>query len=291
MNTLSAPPTRLIVISGLSGSGKTVALHTLEDAGYYCIDNLPAGLLAALGTHIAPNKTCHAGYAVGIDARNHPNDLEKFPDIVDQLRTRGLDTNLVFLTADEATLIQRFSETRRRHPLSGRGRALAEAIDTERRVLAPLIEQADMLIDTTHTTLHQLRELVSARLIGSRSELSVLFQSFGFKHGVPSDADLMFDARCLPNPHWVKELRQQTGRDPAVIDYLDAQSSVQAMLEDIRDFLVRWIPHYNTPSRSYLTIAIGCTGGQHRSVYLAEALARHFDNQGQAVTCRHRELP
>lgn len=290
MNTSNVPQTRLIVISGLSGSGKTVALHTLEDAGYYCIDNLPAGLLAELGTHIAPNKTCHAGYAVGIDARNHPNDLEKFPDIVEQLRHRGLDTNLVFLTADEATLIQRFNETRRRHPLSGRGRALAEAIDTERRVLAPLIEQADMLIDTTHTTLHQLRELVSARLIGSRSELSVLFQSFGFKHGVPSDADLMFDARCLPNPHWVKELRQLTGRDPAVIDYLDAQSAVQAMLDDIRDFLDRWLPHYNTPSRSYLTIAIGCTGGQHRSVYLAEALARHFENQGQAVTCRHREL-
>jgi RNase adapter protein RapZ len=290
MTEHSPQHTRLIVVSGLSGSGKTVALHTLEDAGYYCIDNLPAALLAELGACITPDRVHHAGYAVGIDARNHPNDLERFPEIVEQLRAQGLDTELVFLTADDATLIQRFSETRRRHPLGGRGRPLPEAIKSERRVLAPLIEQADMLVDTTHTNIHQLRDVITARLVGSRSELSLLLQSFGFKHGVPSDADIMFDARCLPNPHWVPELRQLTGRDQAVVDYLNDQPDVQAMFADIRDFIDRWLPHYNSSSRSYLTVAIGCTGGQHRSVYLAEALSTHLRNRGQDVTCRHREL-
>ena len=282
---------RLIIVSGLSGSGKTVALHTLEDAGYYCIDNLPVALLAGLGDHL--NLLGEAGnqdFAVGIDARNRPVELERFPCILKQLAGQGVETEIVYLTADDATLIKRFSETRRRHPLSADDRPLAEAIAVERHLLSPIQERADLLVDTTATTLHQLRDVISERLGGDRSKLSILFQSFGFKHGVPADADFVFDVRCLPNPHWEPALRPLTGRDQPVATYLESQPSVDLMYRQIRDFLAEWIPAFERDNRSYLTIAIGCTGGQHRSVYLAERLAGHFSRQWGQVSMRHREL-
>lgn len=284
--------TRLIIVSGLSGSGKTVALHTLEDSGFFCIDNLPVTMLSSFGQHVtslSPETTGY--YAVGVDARNPMNDLEAFPDILAELeRVTGMRPEILFLTADEDTLIKRFSETRRRHPLSSGNLPLADAIAHERDLLAPLQSRADLVIDTTATTLHQLRELVRERLVGHNQQLSLLFQSFGFKHGVPSDADFVFDVRVLPNPHWEPHLRHQTGRDAAVARYLAAHEEVESMYTDIRDFLARWVPAFKRENRSYLTVAIGCTGGQHRSVYLGERLAAHFDDGTQQVSVRHREL-
>lgn len=281
----------LIIVSGLSGSGKTVALHTLEDLGYYCIDNLPVALLPGLGAHlrqIDPGR--QPRFAVGIDARSHPSQPERFERIEEALAGHGLNVKVLFLTADDATLIQRFSETRRRHPLTGKERSLAEAIARERVLLAPLLERADMLIDTRRTTLHQLRELISERLGDQSAALSVLFQSFGFKHGVPGDADFVYDVRCLPNPHWEPGLRPLTGRDAAVIAYLESHPSVLRMRDDIRQFLEAWLPAFRSGYRSYLTIAIGCTGGQHRSVYLVEQLADAFSDGTLNVARRHREL-
>lgn len=284
--------TRLIIVSGLSGSGKTVALHTLEDSGFFCIDNLPVTMLSSFGQHVtslSPETTGY--YVVGVDARNPMNDLEAFPDILAELeRVTGMRPEILFLTADEDTLIKRFSETRRRHPLSSGSLPLADAIAHERDLLAPLQSRADLVIDTTATTLHQLRELVRERLVGHNQQLSLLFQSFGFKHGVPSDADFVFDVRVLPNPHWEPHLRHQTGRDAAVARYLAAHEEVESMYTDIRDFLARWVPAFKRENRSYLTVAIGCTGGQHRSVYLGERLAAHFDDGTQQVSVRHREL-
>lgn len=283
---------QLVIISGLSGSGKTVALHTLEDTGYYCIDNLPVSMLSAFGRHIrdipARGQTL---YAVGIDARNRPEDLQRFDAILEDLRNQQIHARIVFLAAEEATLIKRFSETRRRHPLSGKDVPLADAIGQECELLTPIQAKADLVIDTTATTIHQLRELVRKRLTHPMPGLSVLFQSFGFKHGIPGDADFVFDVRCLPNPHWEPVLRQLTGRDPDVVDYLVKQPEVERMRNQIRDFLAEWIPHFERENRSYLTVAIGCTGGQHRSVYLTEYLGSYFrQRHGQQVTVRHREL-
>lgn len=285
--------TRLIIVSGLSGSGKTVALHTLEDSGAYCIDNLPVTMLSGFGRHVTslgPGMSGH--YAVGVDARNRMNDLEAFPDLLAELeQVTGMRPEILFLTADEDTLIKRFSETRRRHPLStGDHVPLADAIAQERSLLVPIQSRADLVIDTTATTLHQLRDLVRERLVGHSRQLSLLFQSFGFKHGVPSDADFVFDVRVLPNPHWEAHLREQTGRDAAVTDYLSAHEEVERMYTDIRDFLTRWIPAFKRENRTYLTVAIGCTGGQHRSVYLCDRLAAHFTDGTQDVSVRHREL-
>lgn len=284
--------TRLIIVSGLSGSGKTVALHTLEDSGCYCIDNLPVTMLSAFGKHVTglePATVNH--YAVGVDARNRMTDLEAFAGILAELETvTGTRPEILFLTADDDTLIKRFSETRRRHPLSTGDIPLADAIDRERRLLVPIQSRADLVIDTTATTLHQLRELVRERLIGHSRDLSLLFQSFGFKHGVPSDADFVFDVRVLPNPHWEPHLRPLTGLDPAVGEYLSSHAEVETMFADIRDYLERWIPAFKRENRSYLTVAIGCTGGQHRSVYLSNRLANHFRDDTQDVSVRHREL-
>lgn len=284
--------TRLIIVSGLSGSGKTVALHTLEDNGCYCIDNLPVTMLAAFGEHVTnlePEAVGH--YAVGVDARNRMHDLEAFPEILTELqRVTGIQPEILFLTADENTLIKRFSETRRRHPLSSSDVPLADAIARERALLVPIQSQADLVIDTTETTLHQLRDLVRQRLTRNSRKLSLLFQSFGFKHGAPTDADFVFDARVLPNPHWEPTLRALTGQDEPVARYLSSHASVETMYTDIRDFLDRWIPAFKAENRSYLTVAIGCTGGQHRSVYLCGRLADHFDDGTQDVSVRHREL-
>ena len=282
---------KLVIVSGHSGSGKSVALHTLEDLGYYCIDNLPAGLLSALALELklAPNPVETA--AVGIDARNLPQALQQFNDILEQIKIQGVEPEIVFLTCDTDTLIKRFSETRRRHPLSNDQVLLAEAIELEKTLLEPIARRADLFIDTSKTTIHQLRGWLLQR-VDRRQEnrLSLSFQSFGYKHGVPHHADFVFDVRCLPNPHWLPDLRPLTGRDPGVINYLEGEILVKKMFQELCNFLDRWIPAFEEDNRSYLTIAIGCTGGRHRSVYLAERLAHYFEDRYPSVTIRHREL-
>jgi UPF0042 nucleotide-binding protein len=282
---------RLVIVSGLSGSGKSVALHTLEDLGYYCIDNLPAGLLGVLAQELSLAATPVQNAAVGIDARNLPQALQQFSQVLDQLKQRGIGSEILFLTCETETLIKRFSETRRRHPLSNSGAALAEAVELERALLEPIAQRADLFIDTSQTNIHQLRDLVLSRVARqSRNRLSLLFESFGYKHGIPRDADFVFDARCLPNPHWQPELRPLSGHDRPVVQYLESEPQVAAMHEQLRSFLEHWIPAFQAGNRSYLTIAVGCTGGQHRSVYLVERLARHFQTHYPNVVTRHREL-
>ncbi|VAW83317.1 RNase adapter protein RapZ [hydrothermal vent metagenome] len=283
---------KLIIVSGLSGSGKSVALHTLEDLGYYCIDNLPAGLLSALALELKQAAKPVKRVAIGIDARNLPQSLQQFSEIIDKLKTQDISSEILFITCDPATLIKRFSETRRRHPLSNEHISLAEAVELERQLLEPIAQRADLFIDTSQTTIHQLRDMIHQRVERREdSHLSLMFQSFGFKHGIPSDADFVFDARCLPNPHWHPELRPLTGRDEAVAHYLGSEAQVTSMVENLTTFLDTWIPAFEADNRSYLTIAIGCTGGQHRSVYLVEQLQKYFKGRYPNVTTRHRELP
>ncbi len=270
-----------------------MALNTLEDMGYYCIDNLPANLLPAFANlMVAQDGIAYESAAVGIDARNPAVALEKFPAIIADLRERGVACDLLFLEADEPILIKRFSETRRRHPLTGDGVSLAEAIARERELLAELAEHADLRMDTSTSTLHQLRDTIRRRVgRGPDHALSLLMESFGFKHGMPRDADFVFDVRCLPNPHWVPNLRPLTGKDPEVAEFLAAEPLVDEMYESLRSFLERWIPRFQADNRAYLTVALGCTGGQHRSVYLAERLGQYFAGRGGAnVIVRHREM-
>ncbi len=283
---------KLIVVSGLSGSGKSIALNVLEDAGYNCIDNLPLYLFETLAHNMAqqdgrlPPLT-----AVGIDARIPCRQLVALPRLLADLRENGIACELVFLEADNEILIQRFSETRRRHPLSNEHDDLEGAIEQERQLLAPLSEAADLKIDTSRSTLHQLRDIIRARVAERPAgTLSILLKSFGFKRGLPRNANFVFDVRCLPNPHWHPELRPLTGRDPAVAAFLEESPEVDRMFYDINDFIQRWIPSFEAEGRAYLTIAIGCTGGQHRSVYLVERLCRSLEKQDRLVQCRHREL-
>jgi UPF0042 nucleotide-binding protein len=284
---------RLIIVSGLSGSGKSVALNTLEDEGFYCIDNLPTGLLEPLVEQLrASNMTRYEQVAVGIDARSEAQSLKAFPAILDRLRgLEGMTVEVVFLQTELNTLLRRFSETRRKHPLSRPGQPLREAIEAERDLLAAISERADLLLETTQLTLHELRGLLRERLLPERPRgLSLLFQSFGYKNSVPADTDFVFDVRCLPNPHWEPRLRSQTGADGDVIAYLEAHPDVERMYDSIRGFLETWIPAFQAENRSYLTISIGCTGGQHRSVYLADRLAAQFGTRFDHVSVRHREL-
>ncbi len=284
---------KLVILSGLSGSGKSVALHTLEDLGYYCIDNLPLFLLKdlVLGLRQATLNDAFKHTAVGIDARTSPDELRDLPTLVRTTQERGIDCRVIFLETNTDALIRRFSETRRKHPLTRGDRSLAEAIELERTLLETIRDSADLRIDTTQTNVHELRDRVRGWLVGSASpKVSILLQSFGFKHGVPQDVDFVFDIRCLPNPHWQPALRALTGRDPPVVDYLESSSEVQRMRDDIQAFFAHWIPAFETDGRSYLTIAIGCTGGQHRSVYMVESLRRHFECAGHQVIVRHREL-
>ena len=283
---------KLNVISGLSGAGKSVAMLALEDLGYYCIDNLPVTLLEALADELG--RAGHPMYeraAVAIDARNPGAALQELPAIIDALRERSVVEQLVFLEADDSSLIKRFSETRRKHPLTADDISLAEAIRRERVLLAPVRESADIRIDTSRTNLHQLRDLVLHRVDqrGTKT-LSLLFQSFGYKHGIPPDADFLFDARCLPNPHWVPNLRPLTGIDTEVAEFLGGEAMVVEMIDGIRDFLETWIPRFQDENRPYLTVAIGCTGGRHRSVFLVEQLAEYFRKHRDAVLVRHREI-
>ncbi len=282
---------KLIIVSGLSGSGKSTVLHVLEDLRYYAIDNLPVSLLASFAAQMieTPEKFYQFA-AIGIDARNHPDDLRRFPALLKGLRDAGIHCEVLFLDADDNILIKRFSETRRKHPLSNEQVSLAEAIELERQLLDPISSQADLYLDTSHSNLHQLRSLIRERVAGKNTTgISLLFQSFGYKHGVPVDADIVFDIRCLPNPYWETHLRALTGLDQPVQAFLQSQPMVEEMFQDIRNYLETWIPRFEAVSRTYLTIAIGCTGGQHRSVYLVERLAAQFRPHHEVIT-RHREL-
>lgn len=283
---------KLVILSGLSGSGKSVALHTLEDMGFYCIDNLPLFLLKdlALGLHEGLDSAFQRT-AVGVDARTEGAELQNLPGLIQAAQDRGVECRVVFLDAHADTLIRRFSETRRRHPLTRGERPLAEAIELERQLLEPVRRVADIRIDTTLTNVHELRHLVRARLLGAAPpKTSILLQSFGFKHGVPKDVDFLFDVRCLPNPHWQAELKPLSGLDGPVAAFLEENERVHRMREDIAGYFDRWIPAFESDGRSYLSVAIGCTGGQHRSVYMVEALRRHFEAAGHPVMVRHREL-
>ena len=284
---------RLIIISGLSGSGKSVALNMLEDLDYYCIDNMPAALLNTLVSEVAATGDgIYDNLAVGVDARNRARDLAALPELMQDLRRRDIRCEAIFLHADDDILLKRYAETRRKHPLSQRGLSLHEAIARERELLGPIIDSAELIIDTTRTSVYELRDAIRRR-VGSRHEpeLSILIESFGYKHGIPSDADFVFDLRCLPNPFWDLTLRPMTGRDQPVVDYLDASPLVQRMYQDILDFMQRWIPEYRDFNRNYLTVALGCTGGQHRSVYMTEKLAARLARDYDHVLTRHNELP
>ena len=284
--------TRLIVVSGLSGSGKSVALNVLEDVGYYCIDNMPAALIKSLLTEIQrPDDETGKHIAIGVDVRNRKRDLEALPGLIKELRQSGVQADILFLQATDDILLKRYSESRRRHPLVVQGGALRAAIESERVLLGEIINAADLVIDTSRTSVYELGDAIRERVDRRKSnDLSVLIESFGFKHGIPADADFVFDLRCLPNPYWVTELRALTGQDQAVIDFLNTQPDFQDMFKDIRDFFARWIPNYISFNRSYLTVAIGCTGGQHRSVCMADKLAEELRKIHDPVITRHNEI-
>ncbi|MBI6851460.1 RNase adapter RapZ [Pseudomonas lijiangensis] len=283
---------RLIVVSGRSGSGKSTALNVLEDNGFYCVDNVPAGLLPELAERALMNsELAEPLLAVSIDARNLPSHLTRFPQILAELRALNIQCDVLYLDADEATLLKRFSETRRRHPLSTANRSLAEAIHDETTLLGPIIDLADLKINTTHLNLYQLRDALKLRLL-NRPEAGTAFliESFGFKRGMPVDADVVFDVRCLPNPYWKPELRDHSGLDAPVVEYLAAQPDVEEMFQDIFSYLNKWLPRFAASNRSYVTIAIGCTGGHHRSVYLTERLGQVLQQSLKNVQVRHRDL-
>ncbi|MFO7542297.1 MAG: RNase adapter RapZ [Thiobacillus sp.] len=276
---------QIILVSGLSGSGKSIAIAVLEDIGYYCVDNLPLALLQPLVDHLA--REGHTRVAIAIDARSG-GSFTQLPQIAEALRGEGADLRILFLESKTLTLVQRFSETRRRHPLSSETVSLHEAIQLEREMLADISPLAHR-IDTSDLSASALRLWIKDLIGQDRSRITLLFESFGFKHGIPLDADLVFDVRCLPNPHYVTELRPLTGRDQPVKNYIEASPNAMALLADIRGFVENWLPCFINDHRAYLTVAIGCTGGQHRSVYFAETLAAAFREREQ-VLVRHREL-
>lgn len=281
---------RLVIVSGLSGGGKSVALRALEDAGFFCVDNLPAGFLTDFAHFVASNDSPHyANVAVGVDARNPASDLSQFPGILDGLGATNLDVELVFVEANDQTLINRFSETRRRHPLSSGDQPLHQAIKQERVLMQALSERAALRLDTSHTNVHKFRAIVNERLARrTPNQLSLQVCSFGFKNGVPPDADFVFDLRCLPNPYWQPSLRDFTGRDTEIQDFLCGDELVEAMIGDISEMMKKWIPRFETQNRSYLTVAVGCTGGRHRSVYVAERIAKQFENTYEILVV-HRD--
>ena len=288
MTTTAKPP--LVIVSGMSGSGKSVALKTFEDLGYYCVDNLPAELLPEfvrrmLASHASPERI-----AVGIDARSL-GDLSDVPEALSQIGAQGLDTRLLFFDTRDEVLLRRYADTRRRHPLSHLGLVLPDAISLERQALKPLRQIADHVLDTSELNVHQMRRHILTEYELSGAGLSLLFESFAYRRGVPAEADFVFDARVLPNPHWDARLRPLSGRDAAVADHLDVEPEVIAYVGQVQGFLDAWLPKLRSETRSYVTVAFGCTGGRHRSVYLAERLARHCRDNGWAeVAVHHREL-
>ncbi|QDP00299.1 RNase adapter RapZ [Thalassotalea sp. PS06] len=278
---------KLLIVSGRSGSGKSVALRVLEDLGYYCVDNIPVNLLPAL-THTVIND--YDKVAVSLDVRNLPSNPEDAREIINYL-PNTVELNVLYLDADDDELIRRYSETRRLHPLIKKDMALDQAIEMEKTLLEPVAERTDLYIDTSMLTPHQLADIVRERVLGSKTgNMVIVFESFGFKNGVPNDADFVFDGRFLPNPFWEQDLKHKTGADQEVKDFFASQPIVTKFIWQINSFLMTWLPHLERNNRSYLTIAIGCTGGQHRSVYIAETLAKHFDKQENDVQIRHRDL-
>jgi UPF0042 nucleotide-binding protein len=284
---------KLLVVSGLSGSGKSSALDMLEDLGFYCVDNIPTPIVGMLVEQLVGLEDAKfERIAVGIDARPKPDDIKQVVSLIGQFRARGHGCEVLYLQAETAVLLKRYGETRRKHPMSSHGMGLGEAIDFERQLLAPLCDVADLVIDTTRMSIHDLRRTIRERLdTRSADRISILFRSFGFKHGIPGDADFVFDARTLPNPYWEMSLRSLSGRDGPVIDYLRSHEDVERYVADVHGFLKRWIPEFRKANRSYLTIAIGCTGGQHRSVYVAERLGELLRDDESRVLVRHSELP
>jgi len=281
---------QLLVVSGLSGGGKSTALHALEDLGFYCVDNLPAALLPGFFEQIRTSPELYARVALGIDARSRGSDQQRLPKQLDQLAQSGLQHRLLFLTADTRTIIKRFSETRRRHPLTFDQQALPAAIENEKNLLQALQSRADWVIDTSDINIHELRQQVWKFVGSEQSTMSIVLESFAYKRGLPQDLDFVFDTRHCPNPHWVDGLQDLTGLDEPVKDWLENSDLVQALRSDILAFLQRWLPEIRDGQRSYLTIGIGCTGGMHRSVYLVEWLATQLRHDFQQVEVYHREL-
>ena len=284
------PDQHVIIVSGLSGGGKSTALHALEDLGYYCIDNLPAALLNHFAPQIRANVSLYEKVALGIDARAGDSDLKKIPGWMKDLGISGLDCKLLFLHADRSTLIKRFSETRRRHPLTRGEQVLPDAIAKEMEMLEPLKACADWVIDSTETNIHQLRRLVWNCVGPGNKGMTIVLESFAFKRGVPRDVDFVFDTRNLPNPHWQAELRELSGLNTRVRQWLEQAPEVSRMADDILVFLRDWLPGFEQAQRSYVTVGIGCTGGRHRSVYMVERLAVSLQDSFPNVLVDHREL-
>ncbi|MBT3205147.1 MAG: RNase adapter RapZ [Gammaproteobacteria bacterium] len=282
---------KLVIVSGLSGSGKTIALHTLEDAGYFCVDNLPVCLLSDFVHSMKKNKPAlYDLISVAIDARCNIQDIAHFESIITEIKGLDVEVEILFLTSKVEKLLTRFNETRRRHPLSRKGLPLVEAIHLERSVLKNISSNADLTIDTSDLNVHELRNIINNRILQEDSEtMAILVQSFGFKHGLPADTDFMFDVRCLPNPHWEGHLRPFSGKDTPVIEYLESFPAVANMEKSILDFMQQWIPCFEKEGRSYMTLSIGCTGGQHRSVYLAQKISAELKKTRSNVSLRHRE--
>ena len=284
---------RLVIITGMSGSGKSAALNMLEDLDYYCMDNIPAAMLSSVIPVVTQSTIGRAvtNIAVGLDARNAPEELDAMPVFVRQLRETGAQCDILFLQTEDEVLLKRYRETRRRHPMSAEGLSLRESIEHERKLLQPLLNLAELIVDTSHLTIYELRDIIAQRIAKREArKLSLLIESFGFKHGIPADSDFVFDLRCLPNPYWEPHLRSLTGKDHKVVEFLDASELVQTMFADVHAFMTAWIPRYVSFNRSYLTIAIGCTGGQHRSVYMVEKLAAALKTEHPQVHVRHNEL-
>lgn len=283
---------RIIILSGLSGSGKSVALHMLEDLGFYCIDNIPAALLKPFISYTvrSPEPT-YERTAIGLDARNTAAEIATVPQLIDELRRSGIHCEVIFLVTGDEELLRRFAETRRKHPMSRNNIDLREAMALERQLLEPIVYAADLVIDTSKMGVHALREIIGQR-VEQRSvqRLSITFESFGFKNGIPGDADFVFDARSLPNPYWEPGLRNLTGRDTEVIQFLERHTTVGALISDIAEFMAARIPEFQGSNRGYLTVAIGCTGGQHRSVYIVDKLAEQFAGKFPYVSVRHASL-
>lgn len=284
---------RLVIITGLSGSGKSIALDMLEDLEFYCIDNLPAGLVEPFLDQAGSGQLqASPQAAIALDIRNLPGELIKVPDMIRRLRESGVQVDLIFLDAANEVVIKRYGESRRQHPLCRSGLSLATAIMNEREILSPLHDIADLVIDSSRTNVHQLRKIISDRVALHRAgHLSLNFTSFGFKHGLPHDADYVFDVRFLPNPYWEAELRDMVGLDEPVVRYLESHPEVKAFFDSLIGFLEPCLEAHKRNNRSFLTVAIGCTGGRHRSVYLCERLARHFAESFHKINIRHTELP
>jgi UPF0042 nucleotide-binding protein len=287
---MSAEPQKLILVSGLSGGGKSTALRALEDQGCYCVDNLPAALLREFANQIKLNPARYSRVALGVDARSPGKDLEEIPLWLEEQSLAGLDWQLLFLTADVKSIIKRFSETRRRHPLTSDQVSLPQAIEQEKDLLDSLRQKANWVIDTSDTNIHQLRRQVWNCAGNENNSMTIVLESFAFKRGVPQDVDFIFDARILPNPHWVESLREYTGMDQPVRDWLEQDEAVKGMFSDILNFLKTWLPEFRHSQRSYVTVGIGCTGGRHRSVYLVNRLAQGLGTEFGQVLIHHREM-